>query len=102
MLESAQDKRSTSGGFSRELQVGEPLEESRDGGAALESAELGARAKVGAEPERNVRVGLATDIEAFWIAEYGFIPVGCTKATKNQIAPGDRLAVPFEVLRGRS
>lgn len=102
MFESAQDKCSTSGGFSRELQTGEPLQESRDRGPALQSAELGARTKVGAEAERNVRVGLATDIEAFRIAEHGFIPVGCTKATKNQVAPGDRLAVPFEVLCGRS
>ena len=102
MFEPAQDKRSTSGRFSRQLQAGEPLQKSRDCGTALESAELGTRAEVGAESERNMRVGLATDIEAFWIAEYGFIPVGRAKATENQIPPGNRLAVPFEVLCGRS
>ena len=102
MFESAQDKCSTSGGFSRELQTREPLQDSRDCGAALESAELGARTKVCAEPEGNMRVGLATDIEVSWIAEYGLIAVGRTKATENQIPPGNRLAMPFEVLCGRS
>ena len=78
----------------------DPLPESIEEGADLQTGQRGAEAEVGAEAERDVMVRRAGEVEGLGVVEMGRIPIRGTVGQQHLLALADGAAVELDIFGG--
>ena len=82
------------------LEMIDPLPESIEEGADLQTGQRGAEAEVGTETERDVMVRRAGEVEGLGVVEMGRIPIRGAVGQQHLLALADGAAVEFDILGG--